>query len=394
MNSTGRFSGTLRMCGDWPATTGLAHAARRLALALLRAGVDVNIETFASGAPREPGLVPDELRARQHSSSSRITLWTLNINELHQVTDAELHAGGPGGYQIASWFWEFPTIPPWLQRQFGRVSELWAPSSFIQRAMARYSRGPISIVPPVVPVFRSPAEPVALRDSLGLPRRRLIFLASFDFNSTISRKNPFGVVEAFSRAFPKRTDAGPLLVVKAINLFRNATLAQRLQAAVGRTGGVLIDRQMTGEEFEGLFHASDVYVSLHRSEGFGLGLAEAMAIGKAVIGTGYSGNLDFMTADNSCLVGYELRALNLEDQLDNPGMAETYVRGSLWADPDIGQAAQWMQLLADCPDLRAELGMRAAQDMRESYSEGAVASVAIGRLAEIDGRLEAALPAT
>ena len=253
--------------------------------------------------------------------------------------------------------------------------------------MRRHTDKPVHVIPPVVPLFRVDADQDTLRARLGLPPARTIFLASFDFNSTVSRKNPLGVLDAFARAFGRSGRDGPLVVIKAINLGRNPAFAKVLEQRVEATGGALIDRQMSSEEFAALFHASDVYVSLHRSEGFGLGLAESMAIGKPVIGTAYSGNLDFMSTGNSCLVGYTIREIDESDQSLNPGMEATYVRGELWADPDLDQAAAWMDVLETDPGLRLRLGAAGAETIEAGFSEQAVSRVALRRLAEVYAEL-------
>lgn len=346
------------------------------------------MSTFASGAPRVPELFPEELRGLEGGPPRAINLWTLNVNELHVVPDEEMHPGGTGPYNVATWFWELPTLPRWMQRQIERVSEIWVPSTFVQRAMRRCTDKPVHVVPPVVPVFRASAEPEELRRRFGLPPRRTIVLTSFDFNSTASRKNPMGAVEAFNRAFG-RSPEDAFLVCKAINLDVNPSFADGLRDAVRGVGGLLIDRNMSSSEYEDLFHACDVFVSLHRSEGFGLGLAESMAIAKPAIGTAYSGSLDFMAVGNSCLVGYGLREVEEADQLHNPGMEGTYVAGELWAEPDLGQAADWMRLLARDHELRRRVGRAGAISIQASYSESAVSAAAIKRLGEIALEIEA-----
>lgn len=383
----GTLPGGLRVCGDWPATTGLAHAGRRLALALLHAGVELTVSTFASGAPRVPGLFPEELRKLEGGPPRAINLWTLNLNELHVVPDEEMQPEGTSRYHVATWFWELPTVPAWMQRQIERVSEIWVPTTFVQRAISRCTDKAVRVIPPVVPVFEASAGPDELRRLLGFPQDRTIFLTSFDFNSTAARKNPAGAVDAFGRAFGPVSDKA-FLVVKAINLDVNPSFAARLRDAIAGVGGMLIDRDMSSSEYEDLFHACDVFVSLHRSEGFGLGLAESMAIGKPVIGTAYSGSLDFMSADNSCLVGYRLREVEAADQVHNPGMEGTYLAGELWADPDLDQAADWMRLLARDRDLRMRVGQAGATSIGADYSESAVSGAAVARLEQIAMSLE------
>lgn len=376
---------SLRICGDWPATTGLAHAARRLALAILHDGVDLKVSTFRSGAPREQRLYPPELLALRAGALEPVTLWTLNINELHQVPDEEFRSAA---YNIATWYWELPTIPTWMHPQFERVSEVWAPSRFVQRAMIRYTDKPVSVIPPVVPVFDGDGSTRELRERLGLPDVGTIFLASFDFNSAVSRKNPIGVVDAFVQAFPRsRASQGPLLVMKAINLPKDQPFTEKLRSAMQEAGGILIDRNLAHKEFADLFHACDVYVSLHRSEGFGLGLAESMAIGKPVIGTAYSGNLDFMSAANSCLVGYRLREIEPSDQADNPGIEGTYTEGALWAEPDLEHAAHWMSLLDADAEQRHFIGSQGQRTILSSFSEAYVGAAAIRRLVELNRQL-------
>jgi glycosyltransferase involved in cell wall biosynthesis len=373
---------TLRLCGDWSATTGLAEAARRLAVALIHEGAHITVSTFASGAPREDFLFPAELEPIEDCRDGCLSLWTLNINELHQVPDEEF---GGGVYSVARWFWEFPTVPNWMLPQFERVSEIWAPSRFVRRAMMRYTQKPVLVIPPVVPVFRVESGAGTVRGRLGISSERVVFLMSFDYNSTVSRKNPFGVVDAFARAFSGTSASRPLLVIKVINMDKDSAFAARLIQEANRVGAVVIDRHMTSRELAALFHASDVYVSLHRSEGFGLGLAESMAIGKPVIGTAYSGNLDFMSVHNSCLVGYRLRPVDDTDYLYNRGMADTYVRGGLWAEPDVDQAAAWMDILASDEAYRKHIGEQAAHTIASRYSEKAVAHAALARLAQLCG---------
>jgi len=121
-------------------------------------------------------------------------------------------------------------------------------------------------------------------------------------------------------------------------------------------------------------------VSLHRSEGFGLGIAEAMFLGKPVVATSYSGNTDFMSGDNSCPVGYRMRPITMADHRLFPSAAHVYQPGLPWAEPDVDQAARWMRTLADQPGLRARLGLRAAQTMRERYSSARVGELMVERL--------------
>ena len=370
----------LTVHGDWAATTGLAHAARRLCVGLLSQGVPLAVDTVASQAPTDSSLVPPELARPTRGQRYPLDLWTLNLNEFHLVPDDVLRSPRTRRYHIATWYWELPDVPPWLAGQFDRVDELWVPSQFVRRAFVGHTGTPLVVVPTTVPTFVASGERSALRDRFGLPQDAVVFLFTFDFNSTASRKNPMGVVEAFTRAFPERGRGSPILVIKAINLERAPAFETLLSDAVEHAGGVLLNSLFSGQEMADLFHACDVYVSLHRSEGFGLGMAEAMAIGKPVVATGYSGNLDFMNVANSCLVGYRLRPIVPDDHAHNVGMEAVYTEGALWAEPDVGQAARWMRALAADPQLRHRIGERGRQTIAASFTEEAVGRIAVDRL--------------
>ncbi len=370
----------LNVHGDWTATTGLAHAARRLCVGLLAQGVPVAIEAVASHAPTDPSLLPPELDRAPRGRHYPIDLWTLNLNEFPLVPDDQLRSPRTRRYHIATWYWELPDVPAPLAEQFDRVDEIWVPSQFVRRAFVGRTRKPLTVVPTTVPTFVASDRPSVLRDRLGIPRDAVTFLFTFDFNSTVGRKNPLGVVEAFTRAFPERGDGAPMLVIKAIHLDRAPAFAALLAEAVERAGGLLVNSLLSGQALADLFHACDVYVSLHRSEGFGLGMAEAMAIGKPVVATAYSGNLDFMNVANSCLVGYRLRPVVPDDHRYNVEMSGTSTEGALWAEPDLEHAARWMRALAADERLRRRIGERGRQTIAASFTEEAVGRIVLARL--------------
>jgi glycosyltransferase involved in cell wall biosynthesis len=172
--------------------------------------------------------------------------------------------------------------------------------------------------------------------------------------SVTERKNPLGLVRAFSQAFAP--DEGPLLVLKTLNSGVDPVGAARLRTAADeRSDVLLLDVALPAAKQHALTTLCDAYVSLHRAEGFGLGLAEAMALGKPAIATGYSGNLDFMTPENSYLVPYELVPI--------PAGIDPYPGGARWADPDLDEAARLLRHVVEYPDEAREKGARAAADI-------------------------------
>jgi len=377
----------LNVYGDWSATTGLAHAGRRLCVGLLHRGVPLTVKTVSSRQPRDASLFPPEFIPLAQEPSRPVDLWTLNINEFHLVQDADLRSPRTNRYHIATWYWELATIPEWLTEEFDRVDEIWAPTRFVQRVFERYTKKPVHVVPTTVPEFIPSADQATLRARLGLHDDQVMFLFTFDFNSNVGRKNPLGVLEAFTRAFPERGPNSPVLVLKTINMERDPEFYRAIEGGLANVGGLLINSHLSSQEMADLFTACDVYVSLHRSEGFGLGMAEAMGIGKPVIGTGYSGNLDFMDVTNSCLVGYRLCPITADDHAHNPGAAPLYPEGTLWAQPDIDQAVEWMRILAADQRLRDRIGQSGRQTISSNFSEEAVSRIAVSRLSGLNKEL-------
>jgi glycosyltransferase involved in cell wall biosynthesis len=197
-------------------------------------------------------------------------------------------------------------------------------------------------------------------------------LASFDFHSSVHRKNPLGAIAAFAQAFPRGEEDVQLVVKSSNGTYYPGQLAELVEAADGDPRILIRDQVLDASHMRSLQRCCDAYVSLHRAEGFGLGLAECMAMGKPVVATAWSGNLDFMGARNSCLV----------DAVLVPVQPHEYPNavGARWAEPDLAQAAAWMRRLASEPDLAARIGAEAAQDVRDLLSPQRVAEQLVARV--------------
>jgi glycosyltransferase involved in cell wall biosynthesis len=190
-----------------------------------------------------------------------------------------------------------------------------------------------------------------------------MFLFSFDFCSIFQRKNPMAVIEAFKHAFVDRNDVQ--LVIKSHNghHFRHV-LEKSLAEIKGDRRITWMDMSMDQQRRYDLMNACDCYVSLHRSEGFGLTMAEAMLLEKPVIATGYSGNLDFMTQDNSFLCGYALIHVG---QGYYP-----YPPEGVWAGVDVSQAAEWMVHVVDNREEARGIAAKGHADVARNHSFSAV----------------------
>jgi glycosyltransferase involved in cell wall biosynthesis len=268
-------------------------------------------------------------------------VFQINANEM---VEARRHLGTrffKDRYNIACWHWELRRFPDeWLPALEG-VDELWASSRFMQETFAEKARVPVTWMPH--PVELRPGAAVSRRD-LGLPDGAYLFLTSFDYTSFATRKNPLGAIRAFQSAFPLGGSDRVGLVVKT-----NGSVLRPEEARTFRQSPelrdpriVVIEEVLDRRTLIGLFEQCDCFVSLHRSEGFGRGIAEAMLLGKPVIVTGYSGNMDFTNTDNACVVGYRMVPVGANEY--------PHPAGQSWADPDLGQAAEYMLRLLREPD--------------------------------------------
>jgi glycosyltransferase involved in cell wall biosynthesis len=365
---------------SWEATTGLVEAARRCVTALLDAGVDVALDDVDVGAPLDPRRLSARLRGLRKGRPFLTDIFFVNVNEMPNVDEEYLRPAS--SYVIGSWYWELSSLPEWIAHQARRVDEIWVASSYVASAFREYVDVPITVVPAVVRIAPSPEIG---RPFFGLDEGLCTFFFSFDAASTLARKNPWAIIEAYRMAFTRRErDRDVRLVMKTINLARHWEAEQRLREEMASVGGRLIDEDVTGVEMASLLALCDVYVSLHRAEGFGLGMAEAMYLAKPVIATNYSGNADFTTPVNSCPVNYRLAPVDEGELRFNPGTESVYEPGILWAEPDIAQAAKWMRYLYDNPAARTRIGRRGQQTITTRYSSPAAGAVMSERLSEIE----------
>lgn len=358
--------GGVNVAGYFRAEAGVGQAARHVLVGLDHAAIPYS--TFAY----------DQTRSRQSHAFTESGETTYDVNIICVNADQLFSFGhdvGPGFFRdqhsIGIWWWEVARFPERFHGAFGLVNEVWVGSDFARRAIAAETDKPVFTIP--LGIELPDPTPTLSRAELGLPKG-FLFLFSFDFDSRFQRKNPLAAVEAFKQAF--EPGEGPTLFLKTINGDRNLRDLERLRFAIAdRDDIVLKDGYLSAKETAALTATCDCYVSLHRSEGFGLTMAEAMAHGKPVIATGYSGNLEFMTAETSRLVPYRLTPI--------PKGIDPYPAGTEWADPDVGAAAELMRELHDDPEEAAELGRRAREHVSEVLSPARTAGFLNSRLTEI-----------
>ncbi len=277
-----------------------------------------------------------------------------------------------GRYNIGYWAWELPEFPPEWAASFEYADEIWTPSRFSRDSVAAASPVPVRVLPHSIdPQLK--LAPTAKRSQFGMATDTFVFLFIFDFHSFIERKNPVGLIQAYKRAFGARTDVQ--LLIKSSHSSQHREELRMLQEAADGANVRFLDEVLSRSAKHELMMASDCYVSLHRSEGFGLTMAEAMLCGKPVIATGYSGNVDYMTPETSFLVPYKLITL---DQTHGP-----YRAGYHWAQPDLDYATDSMRYVVEHRDSAAGLGLRAREHVWNVLHPTAIAKSVLERLQEL-----------
>jgi glycosyltransferase involved in cell wall biosynthesis len=359
--SPGSIDLGINVLGYLDSTVGVGEVARRLIGALdeLRAPVWPIALPMEITGKRVPFLSP----ARSDGLPFGHTLVCVNADALPKVASDFAGADFRGRFVSGVWWWELDVFPSHFHEAFRFVDQVLVGSTFIAEGLRRVAPVPVHHVP--IPIWMDyamqPNRQVFGERAAGAD---FIFYFSFDYFSVFRRKNPLGLVEAFTRAFAELD--GAHLVIKSINHEHfPEEQAMLARATAGRGDITLIERFVSVEDRDGMTGSCDCYVSLHRSEGLGMTMAEAMYAGKPVIATGYSGNRDFMNDDNSYLIAYELAPVG-------PGTSP-YPEDALWAEPDIDQAARRMREVFEDRVASTDLGNRAAASIRETNSITATA---------------------
>ena len=327
---------------------GIGEGVRANIRAVEAAGIPFTLNNFTRSHHRKQDTT------YQHFSQDNphpINLIQVNADE---VATFIKHTGASyfdNKYNIGFWAWELPEFPPASQPAFERFHEIWTYSNYCAEAISLIS--PIPVIK-IMPSLALPA-PNSSREALDLPKDKFIFLFVFDFASRIERKNTLATIQAFKQAFGENDRV--LLIVKSSNSNKFTQAQASLNSAVANCANIKhLDGYLSKDKINGLLDACDCYVSLHRCEGFGLTMAEAMFYGKPVIATGYSSNTEFMNVGNSFLVKYKLIPIQ-ED-------CGPYKKGNVWAQPDIEHAADLMRYVFNNYPKAQQIGAVAAEEIQ------------------------------
>jgi glycosyltransferase involved in cell wall biosynthesis len=366
---TGEEASGVNVAGYFHGELGIGQVARLLVDALEEAAIPFACLSYRSSYTRQEHPF---LHAQASTFPYDVSVACVNADHLPTfVRDAGNRFGGR--HRIGLWFWEVEEFLPSMDPAFEYVDEVWVGSEFTRQAVVARSPRPVFVFPVPVPVPEAslPVDPA----HFGIPQG-FSFLFCFDFLSGFERKNPLGLIEAFGRAF--RPDEGACLVIKTINGHHRVVAREQLRlAAAPRPDVKLIEDYLAPDEVGALVQACDSYVSLHRSEGFGLTMAEAMAREKPVVATAYSGNLSFMHTGNAFLVPYRLVKIG-------PG-CDPYPASARWADPHLDVASALLREVFDDRREAAARALRAREEMATRHSVQRSARFVANRLAAIRG---------
>ncbi len=266
-------------------------------------------------------------------------------------------------YNIGYFAWELPEFPDAWMSSLDYFDEIWCPSDFVRESIALRAHFPVLTMPHAIGFDRPTQDKASIRRRFGLPADAFLFLFLFDLNSYTARKNPRAVIEAFRGS--GLAGGAAALVIKVQNADVNAAdFAALTEAVRDLPGTVVISETLSRADVYALESACDCFVSLHRSEGFGLAVAESMYLGKPVIATGWSATSEYLNHDNGLPVRFSLAKLE-----ENHG---PYAKGSTWAEPDVGHAAELMRRIAADPSEASRIGAAARRTMEERFSPAVI----------------------
>ncbi|HVC84284.1 MAG TPA: glycosyltransferase [Solirubrobacteraceae bacterium] len=363
----------VNVAGYFTAEIGIGEAVRLLVAALDAAAVPL--------LPLSPPTLPSSRKDHQYVSlpisapGFPVNLICINADGLLRFREEVGSGFFDGRYNIGLWWWEVDRLPAEWHAGFELLDEVWVGSEHVACALSPIS--PIPVYTVRIPILARNTAPLD-RAAIGLGDE-WVFLSMFDHGSVVERKNPLGTIAAFTEAFSP--SSGAALILKSVNAEHDHFGRDRVRAAAAPHPHVhLMEGHLSPVQTHALIATADCFVSLHRAEGLGLVPAEAMALGKPVIATGYSGNLDYMTRENAYLVDYALRAVG-------PG-CWPYPEDAVWADADLGHAAELMREVFEDQSAARGRGALAATQLAETHSLQAAGRSMRSRIESVAARWE------
>lgn len=335
---------------------GVAQNMRMMAGALAHYGNEIDVYDISTNGQYNETDHSMATNIVNHSNR-KLQIFCVNADQTKNVMAKIGHKKLKNRYKIGVWFWELSQFPEAWVPNFESFDEIWAPTKFIQEALLKATKKPVIRIPVAVDFSLSQ---IFKRSDYSLPDSKFLFLFSYDFYSFSKRKNPEAAIAAFLHAFSD-VNENVGLVIKTVYAEKHSEAYKKLLNITSNDHRItIINEVYSRDKMYGLINVCDVYVSLHRSEGFGLGLAESMLLGKPVIATGYSGNMDFMTSENSCIVDHKLVSVGENNY--------PFWENQVWAEPDVLHASQHMKRLYEDDSYRLKISKNALIYMKKEHS--------------------------
>ena len=364
----------VNLIGNISAESGLGQSCRLIANELNESDYDFTIYDYHQlGSGKDTNHSWDEKISSELPYN--INLIHINPHELGLAFAQLDRSIWDNRYNIAFWLWELEEFPEEWVPCFSCINEVWTPSEFISSSIRKKTNLPVKTIPYCV---TTSIQKFYDRVFFQLPEDQFLYLTMYDHNSIVERKNPSGVFEAFKKAFNKGNKKVGLVI--KINNSDKEDLKMIQAALVGYNNIYIITQTLDKDQVNSLIKCVNVMVSLHRSEGFGLVLAEAMLIGTPTIATNWSSNTEFMNSDIACLVDYNL--IKLEKDMG------PFKKGNRWADPDIQMAADYMKKLYYDKDYYNQMSKKAKSHLNQKLSIDKATELINQRISEIYGMSE------
>lgn len=373
----GEYPKGINLFGDVYADNGIGQGMRVLAEALYAAHIPFTVIPMDRNI-REKQQAGNGAEWEKHIGSQalyHINVIYINIDKWAKEFPTLPREILNGRYNIAYWAWELETVPAKWKPCLQTVDEVWMLSEFSCNSLRKYTDKAVVKIPPYINIH----VPVKYdRKHFALPEECFLFLTMLDVRSISERKNPQGVILAFKTAFSaEEANRDKIGLILKIGHADGEKVIERYRKELKNYMYIyFITDSLRREEVESLIAQSDVLVSLHRSEGFGLPVAEAMYLGTPVITTGWSATTEFTDSGNACVVDYDM--IILEKQIGN------YEKGNRWADADVGQAAEYMRRLWQEPQYYSEHKERAMSFIRGHFNDKIIGEMIAGRISEIE----------
>lgn len=285
-----------------------------------------------------------------------VNLVQINIDRLHSVLQETDNSYFKDKYNIAFWAWELENFPDESKVFFTLFDEIWVPSNFCAEAISKISPVPVIKIMHSIEIEKTTSK----RRDFNLPEDSFIFMTMFDYYSSVARKNPLATIEAYEKSFGKNNRDVLLIIKTSLSIEFPEEKKMLLERIADNKSIIVYEEIMERDKLYSLMSCCDSFVSLHRSEGFGLTMAEAMYLGKPVIATGYSANLEFMNVNNSFLVKF--------DVVPTGDQYYFSTEKDFWADPNVSHASTLMKIVVENPEIAKEIALQGQLDVQKNLS--------------------------